>query len=1055
MQTPRIDLPNKALSVTEDELFTLEDDGAALPTGGDTQIAMGNLGDEAAGILRRLGLLPEPDEGGLKSNLTTELGRARSKVREKERRQEEITETISEHTQVTGAKGLGGGQVDKTEELIPVDRYAIDENETGFVVSDADGTVLDIFQRREDADAFVADRMLLQRQQPPEPVVTPQPQLSDEIVPEQLDPDAALDQESVFAATQDAGKYDQHTAIELGDEKLDIILANRLNDPKLEAGVLGGIRMVGEAGDDKVPDEGYIRNLIGQMATQIQGHLPAKLSEPLSNEQLRDMADLVGSNPAELAKRMRAGFNIDPNNPGSLAAHVVAAKDLLVSEVKKLDQLADAAGPGAALIDKLAWKQQANLVANLQAMYKGAQTDIARALGALRIPNRDDAALLERDFARLVDDIGGERTLDEQIASYKEIGADELHKKMKYARGASFMNRAFTAAHEMWVNSILSGFWTHVKNIAGGTAAILADDATLAYTAVRQSLDVGARRQISGQKADVTYGDVKARLFGQLMAFREAFAEAGGRFMSREEIYGTSKIENLGMMQHPSLRGKTMSEAGDAFSGAGLGLKGGLGTFADVLGTVVTGGRWSTRALVAEDTFMKVIAYRGSLYEQAYREARSRGKEGDDLSTFVADFIHNPPEQAIENAKDLAKYVTLQTDMDGALGDLQKVFRKTPLMRWIVPFYKTPTNALLWIIDHSPAAPLTRRYQDDLNAGGARAAQARSRAQLGMVAFGGAYMAMQNGKCYGGISTDKNVRALYEMQGIKPYHCQIGDIMVPINTFEPVSSILMLVADVYETVNHPSMTTKDIDEVISGAIGAIGYSFTQKSFMVGLQKFVKMTSDPLAYGGRVLESYGRSMVPQSGALNEIRRMNDDIKRFRYNFLDGVMDRLPGLSTTLPADRDLFGRKTQLSRVYSPYKPNAVLQELGRLKVSIEPHPDGYGFDFTPQERDFFKKRAGEMTLKRMKEFMNGQLSTKGVPDFRKAQALSKRATGEIKKQIDEKLSQAFKDIVNEAREDAHQEVMQRFPNYGKALIKQQNYDERQTNKFMRALEGQQ
>mgnify|MGYP003121519482 FL=1 len=1051
MQTPRIDLPSKAMSMTEEEILTLDDDATDTPME-EVQVAgMGPLTEQARGALRRLGLLPAPEDTGIGSSLTTELGRARLKARELEKREAELSETIAGQTEVRGVRGIGGGQAEITDEsLVPLPRYKVSETETGFIVLDeADGTVLDIFETQAEAAAFVTNRATLSRSGPPEPTITPN--ADDAVPPEQLDPDAGMDQENLFERTQAEGKYDQHTEIDLGDDQLNTLLENRLNNPKLQAGVLGGIRMVGEAGDDKVPDEGNIRNLIGEMAAQIQGQLPKQLTEPLRNEQLRDMADLVGMDSAQLAKRMRNGFQIDPKNPGALAAHVVAAKDLLVSEVKKLDQLADAAGPGATLMAKLEWKQQANLVANLQAMYKGAQTDIARALAALRIPNRDDAALLERDFARLVEDIGGEKTLDEQIESYKAIGADELHKKLKYARGASFINRAFSAAHEMWINSILSGYWTHVKNIAGGLSAILADDMVLAYSAVRQSLDVGAQRQITGQQADVTFGDVKARLYGQLMAFQEAFSESATRFVTREEIYGTSKIENLGTIQNPSFAGRTISEQGDAFSGSGLGLSGGLATLADVLGTVATGGRWSTRALVAEDTFMKVLAYRGSLYEQAYREARTRGKEGDDLSTFVANFIHNPPEKAIEEAKDLARYVTLQTDMDGQLADLQKFMRKTPLMRWIVPFYKTPTNALLWIVDHSPAAPLTKRYQDDMLAGGARAAQARSRVQLGMVAFGGAYMAMANGKCVGGISADKDVRATYQNQGIMPYSCKIGDYWIPINTFEPVSSILMLVADVYETVNHPSMKSKDIDEVISGAIGAIGYSFTQKSFMAGLQKFTKAIGDPAKYGQRLLEGYGRSMIPQSGALNEIRRLNDDIKRFRYDYLDGLMDRLPGLSTQLPAERDYWGRKTTLHRAYSPHKPNRIDIEFGRLGYGPEPHPNGYGFEFNPDERDFFKQRAGQLSKQFMEEFMDGKRSAGKVEDFRRHQAMSMRSSGEFKQKIDKELRQAFAELAHDAQEEAHEDVKDRFPGYIKAMEDQEEFEMKQTEIYMKRL----
>ena len=55
MQTPRIDLPSKAMSMTEEEILTLDDDATDTPME-DVQVAsMGRLSEQARGALRRLG----------------------------------------------------------------------------------------------------------------------------------------------------------------------------------------------------------------------------------------------------------------------------------------------------------------------------------------------------------------------------------------------------------------------------------------------------------------------------------------------------------------------------------------------------------------------------------------------------------------------------------------------------------------------------------------------------------------------------------------------------------------------------------------------------------------------------------------------------------------------------------------------------------------------------------------------------------------------------------------------------------------------------------------
>ena len=149
------------------------------------------------------------------------------------------------------------------------------------------------------------------------------------------------------AETEDAPRIsaDENYAgfVRLGDDDLDALLADRLQTPELQNGMLGGIRMEGAAGDAKVPDEGNIRTLIGTMAGRIENKLPEAEREAISLEQTRAAADIIGLDPKKLEVRLREGFNIDPGNPGALAAHVVAAKDLLVSEVKKLDELTGAA----------------------------------------------------------------------------------------------------------------------------------------------------------------------------------------------------------------------------------------------------------------------------------------------------------------------------------------------------------------------------------------------------------------------------------------------------------------------------------------------------------------------------------------------------------------------------------------------------------------------------------------------------------------------------------------------------------------------------------------
>ena len=91
---------------------------------------------------------------------------------------------------------------------------------------------------------------------------------------------------------------------------------------------------------------------------------------------------------ATILGRQRGGVIIDQEGGLGLAESMVAARDLLVGEMKRLDQLAKKAEFGTDE-DALNFRAQLELVAQLQAQIKGAQTEIARALSSFRIPARD------------------------------------------------------------------------------------------------------------------------------------------------------------------------------------------------------------------------------------------------------------------------------------------------------------------------------------------------------------------------------------------------------------------------------------------------------------------------------------------------------------------------------------------------------------------------------------------------------------------------------------------------------------------------------------------
>jgi len=806
--------------------------------------------------------------------------------------------------------------------------------------------------------------------------------------------------------------------ITIGDAEVDRILAARLeNSPTMKDGMIAGIRAVGKAGDDKIPDEGNVRAILSQFGEEIEGQLAKKSPKQLETitlQQTRDMADLLGIDGDALKANFMGGLQVDHSQPGQLAAQLVAGKNLLLKEVAILDKLTDEAmatgmGPGRDAV-YLAWRQQAELVAQLQMAFKGTQTDIARALSALRVSNQVDRSAINLDVAKLLDNVGGPETMEKAIEAYS-MGGDVVD-RLELAKALTKKSTKADAIYEVWINGILSGYWSHVKNIAGGVAMILGDNAETFGAASMQVLTKGLR----GQTRDVTFGDVQAKMFGQFMAVKEAMMSAGKAAVYREDP------NFLGLSSKFDTNQAGMQGGPDAFSAAGMQYEGNFGKAIDVIGSVLTGFRIPMRALQAEDAFFKVVSYRGSLYEEAYRIARQEGLSGDPLSTRVANLVFAPSEQMVAKAQNLSKDVTLQTEMVGNWKKVQNLMRGKA--RWLVPFYKTPTNALLYVGERSPFAWRTNRYKAAMEEGGAAAAKANARWAMGSAAFTTLAFQFDSDNITGGISSDPRVRAAYERQGIKPYSVKIGNEWINYNTFEPVATIVGIVSDAMEIIKHPHTDENTALEVVAGVTGAIGYNMTNKTFLAGISKFLMAIQDPQKRSVSLMKQYLGSALPGSAMWNEIRKLNNDLKRVKKDILDPMKAKLPGFSETLGIKRDLWGRPISEVRFRSPYKPNPMDKEIARLRLPISDHPDDYDADieFTIKERDYFHETAGNLA----QIYVTKMMKTK---EFKTNQAAS-IATGNALAR--EEIKALFNDSIKDAREDA-MAMLRNHPKLGPGL----------------------
>lgn len=672
-------------------------------------------------------------------------------------------------------------------------------------------------------------------------------------------------------------------------------------------GMLYDFRAVGAQGDAKIPDEGQVLSTIQAISKEYSKEITEATRGEITLKETEETAKLLGVTPDRLAKtimgRQRGGV-LQMDGAG-LAETMYAARTLLVDETKKLDELAEAAKTGSEQ-DALAFRSQLEFVAQIQAQIKGSQTEIARALGQFKIPVRGGQAGEEmrgQDVSSLLDQFGGADDIRNLADAYTRGGSTA--DRLAIARAASKFKKFNEAFYEGWINILLSSPITHVKNMAGNLLTISAHMAET-YAAA----GYGTMRRAMGGEGGMYMGEANAQMFALVMTLQEAWGAGGKAFMTGETPILGSKIDGL--------RG---DRPGNSISAEAFDMQGALGQTVDFLGNAIN---VPTRALEFEDTFYKVLAHRMSLYQQAYRSGKQNSLEGDALSSHIAEFVFDPPATAVKEADTHSKYITLQSDLDQA-GKALSQTRKIPMMRYFMPFFKTPYNAFKYaMVERSPLGLFygdARRAIERGKAPGASPADkaaadmAKTRIAIGTTTMMTVAAYAAAGKITGAGPADQELRASLRRAGWQPYSIKVGDKYYSYQGAEPFSSVLGVAADAAELSMSSALDGDSGDQIAMAAVGALAHNMTNKTFMQGFSTLISALNDPARYGEGMIDNYIRSIVPRVVAQTE--KKIDPIARAAQTKLEQIQSQIPGWSSSLPAKRNFWGQKIMLSPALGP------------------------------------------------------------------------------------------------------------------------------------------
>lgn len=680
----------------------------------------------------------------------------------------------------------------------------------------------------------------------------------------------------------------------------------------------------------------------------------------VSQAETERLAAEMGMTPERLlARRKGQALNAEE----ALAARQILAKsgNELVNAARKLRGLDNPSDE--ALAD---FRQKWLRHAAIQEQVAGATAEAGRTLAQFKML-ADSRAVRGNVLTAMVEASGGGKRLQDAADVLLDIAETDPGKFNALAEQMA-KPRFKDKAIELYYNMMLSGPATHVVNVTSNTLTALGQLPEHGIAAA-----AGKVREVAQRTAvdRVTGSEVGQRAFGLMQGFKEGLRQFARTARTGETSDLVSKVE----AQHQ----KAIS-----------GLKG------EVI-------RTPSRLLSAEDELFKAVARRMELNGQAARIAHKEGLKGEAASRRIAELVANPTDDMLDRAFDYGRYLTFQRPLGDIAGGVARMRNDSFIMTALIPFVRTPTNLLKFAAERSPAAPLLKEWRADFKAGGARRDLAIARALVG-TAFGAAiYEAALNGRVSGSMPSDPVKAQFMRADGWQPYSFKVGDTWYSYQRLDPFAMTVGVAADL--AVKKDGMTKRQLEDYAMMLTASVIKNLGDKTWLSSASDFVEAISDPERYGSAYLRKMGAGFVTPA-ISSQTARAIDPVSRDARTLGDAVQNRIPGLSSSLPAKRDVWGNPILnegglgpdlVSPIWqSSEKNDAVSQEMLRIGARFEPPQrflmqDGKRVDLTSRQYEQYAEAAGKLTRQRIEGLM-GQPAWSAMTDEAKAEAAKKAAT---------------------------------------------------------------
>jgi len=564
-----------------------------------------------------------------------------------------------------------------------------------------------------------------------------------------------------------------------------------------------------------------------------------------------------------------------------------------ISKAKEAQRLADA-DPGSSLLveDAAKWHRISKKAISQSALLYKNLADIKTEWGRAGVSMRYIVDIDEKMVGDLMTVLerSDTNTLDQFYDAYLRLGLGDqnVFTQEVASRGELTGN----IIKEVFINAILASPITHMVNVTSNfingvwsvPERMLASGAGAIRTKIFRGNTAAER---------VRFSEAAAFAFGSLNAMGEGWRAAKKAYMSETPTDEVSKLEFT--------HGKAVTGANVSRLIPGMGDSGVAAQAVDFLGKWIV--RQPGRFLLFEDEFFKAMmrsGERNALMVRRALELQEQGLDGDLASIRAVEEIVNMPSPATSGrTEEAALRGTFQGQLDGFLAHGQRAFSH-PLMKFYLPFYKTPTNILKALVDRTPLPLLDHilvgksigggrgalerlglsDYGKAIKKGGPDADMANGRMALGAMTLGGFSMMMDASPDVvftGGMPSDPAVRQAWQRRKMQPYSINFrqGDgswTSVSFNRFEPLSGLLGMVADYnqYAAYEPDSGTLEQMTMAMTAGL----YNYMTSLPMLD---YIGEFTDAMMRGERSVKGLGDRMVaimeqPLKGGLTVAQSM---------------------------------------------------------------------------------------------------------------------------------------------------------------------------------------